>query len=118
MVYNVSEYQHSLLVCFIHEIDTNLTFAIYPRDVTAISEWILFYCLIYSTIISLGAFDYILVPLNLTTVTDRQCTSVLIILDDRSEEEESFDVVLWRVDNNMISSYATVYISRNTYYSK
>ena len=50
MVYNVSENQVRVEVCFYQEIDTNLTFEITTRDVTAISEWILFYCLIYSTI--------------------------------------------------------------------
>ena len=50
MVYHVSEDKDRVEVCFIQEIVTDLTFEITTRDVTAISEWILFYCLIYSTI--------------------------------------------------------------------
>ena len=73
------------------------------------------YCSIVSYTLlffSLDNFDYLHVPLNLTTVPGSQCTSVLIIPDGLSEGEESFDVVVMRVDNNMILSYATVYISK------
>ena len=69
------------------------------------------YTLLFRDFFSLDNFDYLHVPLN---VTGSQCISIQILQDGLSEGEESFDVVLMRVDNNMILSYATVYISRNS----
>ena len=72
------------------------------------------YTLLFRDFSFAGNFDYYIDSTNTFFLTGSQCTSIVILPDRLSEGEESFDVVVMREDNNMILSYATVYISRNS----